>query len=115
MSNSDLSRGLSESLSGNMNLLKICMSQFWGGVEQTAFNDLCDLASCGLSARLVCLAGSPLYEEVLKVGSGLERVQLIPLEARPREVLDFQFGKFIREQVADGVSIVHSHHTSLLG
>ncbi|MBU6376669.1 MAG: glycosyltransferase family 4 protein [Bdellovibrionales bacterium] len=91
------------------------MSRFWGGVEQTAFNDLYDLASSGLDVKLLCLQGSPLHEEILKGGNDLEKVHVIPLESRPREVLDLQFRGLLHEQIINGVNIVHSHHTSLLG
>ncbi len=96
-------------------LLKICLSEYWGGVEQTVLNDVTDLASRGVRVRLLCLEGRPLHESLTQDAAAQGSIELIPVKSRPREFFDLPFRRFLRRQVAEGVNIVHSHHTSLLG
>ncbi len=114
MSTADSIAGLSDSLRGTLKPLIICLSRYWGGLEQTAFNDLSDFVSCDLPVRMVCLQDTPLQEEASSLQARYPKLELVALTDRPRDVLDFQFRGFLREQIADEVNLVHSHHTSLL-
>jgi glycosyltransferase involved in cell wall biosynthesis len=115
MSTSESISGLSDSLRGNVKPLMICLSPYWGGLEQTAFNDLSDFLSCDLSVRMLCLEGTPLHDEILQIQLQHPKLEVVALTDRPRDVLDFHFRSFIRQQMSDGVNLIHSHHTSLLG
>ena len=115
MSNPELVAGLSESLRGNLRPLLICFSKYWGGLEQTALSDIADLGSCGIGARVLCLEGTAFHQGALRISAAHPAIEILPLDGRPRELFDLGFRKFLLGQVEDGINLIHTHHTSLLG
>ena len=91
--------------------LLICLSRSWGGLEQVAATDAFELGQLGLKTRVLLLEGTPIHEHLSKK----KNVDIFPLNFKPRDFLDFKLKKELERQVADGVNVVHTHQTSLLG
>ncbi|MBL7716849.1 MAG: glycosyltransferase family 4 protein [Bdellovibrionales bacterium] len=92
-------------------LLVVCISNSWGGLEQVAVNDATDVTQSGIEVRMLCLKGSPVYEHIVKAGL----IRPVPLAKSPRNTLDFGLKRILEDQVLDGVNLVHTHQTTLLG
>lgn len=101
---------LVEALRGRMEALAICLSHAWGGLEQVAANDASDVAGLGLGVRLLCLEGSPIHEVLSKRGE----VTVLPVDFRPRDLLDFKLRNELHRLSAEGVNLIHLHQPSLL-
>jgi glycosyltransferase involved in cell wall biosynthesis len=102
---------LRDALRGRLDCLVICLSQSWGGLEQVAAQDALEVATQGLRIRLLCLEGSPIHEHF----SNEKRVELIPIQYRPRNFLDLRLRSEINRLIRDGVTLIHMHQPSLLG
>ena len=102
---------LVESLEGSLDLLVVCLSHSWGGLEQVAANDAADAAGLGLRVRVMVLQGSPIHENL----AHRQEIELLPLEFRPRNTLDLKLRTELFRLIESGVSLVHTHQTSLLG
>ncbi len=98
-------------LKARLNCLVICLSRSWGGLEQVAASDSLSLASLGLKVRVFCLEGSPLHEELAN------RAEIIvsPFSYQPSNYFDLKIRNELNLFINDGVNLIHTHQTSLLG
>lgn len=94
-----------------MEALIICLSHSWGGLEQVAANDAVDLGGLGLKIRVLCLEGSPIHENL----AHRKEVKVLPMSFRPRDYFDFKMRAELKRLFSEGVNLVHTHQTSLLG
>jgi len=107
----DLS-ALKDSLGGGkLKALVVCLSHSWGGLEQVAANDAFDAGACGLDVKVMCLEGTPIHEAV----AHRKEVSALPLNFRPRDYFDFRLKAELARLFTEGVNLVHTHQTSLLG
>jgi glycosyltransferase involved in cell wall biosynthesis len=102
---------LSQDLKGHLSVLSICLSHSWGGLEQVAANDALEAGVLGIPVRVLCLDGSPIHN-FLRAKTGVE---LHPVSFEPRDLLDLHLRNEIRKHLEQGVNLVHTHQTSLLG
>jgi glycosyltransferase involved in cell wall biosynthesis len=102
---------LLEQLRPTLNALVVCLSNSWGGLEQVAARDSMDLSDAGFKVKVLCLQGSPIHESLLNQRS----VVLVPLDFKPRNLLDLNLLHVLHQQIAEGVNLIHTHQTSLLG
>lgn len=91
--------------------LVICVSHAWGGLEQVAATDATDLADLGLKVRFLCIHDSPVYKH-LKAHPNIE---LISVSFDPRRYFDFGLRSLLMKQIEEGVNLIHTHQTSILG
>ncbi|HTL12005.1 MAG TPA: glycosyltransferase family 4 protein [Bdellovibrionota bacterium] len=98
-------------LKGRLDALVICLSHSWGGLEQVAANDSLELGRIGLKARVLCLQGSPIHEHL----AHRSEVELVPIDFRPRDHFDLGMRRELKRLRADGVNLIHTHQTSILG
>lgn len=98
-------------LKPRMEQLVICLSHSWGGLEQVAANDAVDVGGLGLKVRVLVLEGSPIHESL----AHRKEVTVHPIDFRPRNYFDFRMKAEIERMIADGVNLIHSHQTSVLG
>ncbi len=98
-------------LKGKLDALSVCLSHSWGGLEQVAANDAADASQLGLKVRMLCLEGSPIHETLSKRAG----VEVLPLNFRPRDYFDFKLKRELDRLCDDGVNLIHTHQTSLLG
>jgi L-malate glycosyltransferase len=91
--------------------LIICLSRSWGGLEQVAAADSLELGQLGLKTRVLLLEGTPIHEHLSKK----KDIDIFPLNFKPRDFLDFRLKKELERQIADGVNVIHTHQTTLLG
>lgn len=90
----------------------ICLSRSWGGLEHVAAQDALDLGKLGMKTKMLCLDGSPIHEK-LKQRS---EVEVVPISFQPRNYFDFKMRRELQRLVREeGVNLIHSHQTSLLG
>lgn len=95
-----------------MNALLICLSNSWGGLEQVAANDALDLGELGLKVQVICFEGSPIHQCLVRY----PEIKLIPLNYKPRNILDFRLKNILRDLVENqGINVIHTHQPSLLG
>jgi len=105
-------------LNEKLNSLVVCLSRAWGGLEQVAVHDALDLAALGLKIRFLCLQDSPVHQQLLsQMDSGRPgQVILLPLSFSPKNYFDWTIrGELHRLLEEDGVNLIHTHQTSLLG
>jgi glycosyltransferase involved in cell wall biosynthesis len=100
-----------EQLRGRLSEAVVCLSHSWGGLEQVAANDAIETASLGLSVRVICLEGSPIHENV----AHRKEIEVVPLNFRPRNHFDVRFRSELMRLLGEGVTLFHTHQTSLLG
>ncbi len=106
---------LVNALKDSLNALVVCLSHSWGGLEQVAASDTLDLAAQGLRVKVLCLEGSPLHENLSKHQDAGAKLNVVPLDYRPREYFDLKLRKDLQRMVSEGINLIHSHQTSLLG
>ncbi|MDR3608099.1 MAG: glycosyltransferase family 4 protein [Oligoflexia bacterium] len=94
-----------------LDLLKICLSYSWGGLEQVAASDALDAASLGVRVRLLCLDGTPIHEQLARH----KEVELLPLDFRPSNRFDLKMRRELNRRIAEGTNAIHAHQTSILG
>ena len=92
-------------------ILFVCLSHSWGGLERVAATDAIELAALGLKVRFLSLEGTPVHGYLAKK----KELNVIPLSFRPRNYFDFKLRSELLRLVNDGVNIIHTHQTSLLG
>lgn len=102
---------LSQELKSRLSVLSICLSHSWGGLEQVAANDALEVGVLGVPVRVLCLDGSPIHN-FLRAKTGVE---VHPVNFEPRDFLDFHMRTELRKHLEQGVNLVHTHQTSLLG
>ena len=95
--------------------LVVCLSNSWGGLEQVAANDALDLAELGLKIRVMCIEGSPIHKFLTQQLAQRPSMSLVAVEEGPRKFFDFKLRALILDQIAQGVTLIHTHQTSLLG
>ena len=100
-------------LNERLNSLVICLSHAWGGLEQVAVHDALDLGSLGLKVQFLCLQNSPVHNHLLSRGEG--NVTLVPLSFSPKNYLDWVLRGELHRSLKEGVNLIHTHQTSLLG
>ncbi len=101
-------------LRSHLNCLVVCLSRSWGGLEQVAANDAVDFGSLGLNMRVLCLDGSPIHQNL----ANREGVTLLPITFKPRKLrnyFDLKMRAELHRLLDEGVNMVHTHQTSLLG
>lgn len=102
-----------------MMALVVCLSNSWGGLEQVTATDAMDLAALGMKVRVLCIEGSPIHKHLVqkreKKKSETSTLEFVLLDESPRNYFDFQMRSLINEQVTQGVNLIHTHQTSLLG
>lgn len=98
-------------LEGKVHLLVVCISHSWGGLEQVAANDALDLGALGLRIKVLCLQGTPIHEYL----AHRSEIEVIALNFRPRNLFDLQLRAELHRLFKDGVNLVHTHQTTLLG
>jgi glycosyltransferase involved in cell wall biosynthesis len=94
-----------------MDQLVVCLSHSWGGLEQVAANDAIDVGSLGLKVRVLVLEGSPIHEAL----AHKKEVSVLPIAFRPRNYFDFRMKAELERLISEGVNLIHTHQTSLLG
>ncbi|MFZ9596178.1 MAG: glycosyltransferase family 4 protein [Bdellovibrionia bacterium] len=99
------------SLKGRLQVLVVCLSRAWGGLEQVAIHDALDVAALGISVRFLCLHGSTVHEHVEKY----PQIWAVPLLFQPKNNFDFKLKKVLASLLEEGVNLIHLHQTSLLG
>ncbi len=102
-------------LKPRMKELVVCLSHSWGGLEQVAAQDAIDFANLGLDVSVLCIEGSPIYEELSKHKDSGSKIKLSPIRFRPRNYFDFKMRSELESHIRDGINLVHTHQTSLLG
>jgi glycosyltransferase involved in cell wall biosynthesis len=100
-----------ESLRGRLNALIVCLSNSWGGLEQVAAADALEAGALGYPVRVLCSQGSPIHEHLAR----RPEVSVIPTEIRPRNTLDLGMRGELLRLIGEGVNLVHTHQTTLLG
>jgi glycosyltransferase involved in cell wall biosynthesis len=98
-------------LKPRMEQLVVCLSHSWGGLEQVAANDSVDVGSLGLKVRVLVLEGSPIHEAL----AHRKEVTVLPIDFRPRNYFDFRMKAELERLIGEGVNLIHTHQTSLLG
>ena len=102
---------VADSLRDRLDVLVVCLSHSWGGLEQVAAQDAVDVGALGFPVRVLCLEGSPIHENL----AHRKEVKVLPLEFRPRDYFDFKLRAELERLIEEGVSVIHTHQTSLLG
>jgi hypothetical protein len=102
---------LTEVLKPRMDQLVVCLSHSWGGLEQVAANDAVDVGGLGLKVRVLVLEGSPIHESL----AHRKEVTVLPIIFRPRNYFDFRMKTEVERLLKEGVNLIHSHQTSVLG
>lgn len=98
-------------MKGSLRALVICLSHSWGGLEQVAASDALDLGGIGASVKVLCIQGSPIHENL----AHRSEVTVLPLDFRPRNFLDLRLRGEIHRLLNEGVNLIHTHQTTLLG
>lgn len=102
---------LAENLRPSLNVLVICLSHSWGGLEQVAAHDALDVAALGLKVRVLVLRDTPIHQHL----KDRKELEVIPLDFRPRNYLDFNLKRELHRLIDEGTNLIHTHQTSLLG
>jgi glycosyltransferase involved in cell wall biosynthesis len=104
-------RGLVGQLQNRLNAVVVCLSHSWGGLEQVAAHDAVSLGSLGLQIRVLCLEDSPIHKSL----QGRKEVGILTLREIPRNFLDWKMKEELEKLLAEGVNLIHTHQTTLLG
>lgn len=102
---------LVELLKPRLEQLVVCLSHSWGGLEQVAANDALEVGALGLRVKVLVLDGSPIHKAL----ASRSEVKVVPLGFRPRNYFDFKMKAEIERHVGDGINLIHTHQTSILG
>ncbi len=95
-----------------MNPLLICLSRSWGGLEQTVAFDAQEYSRYQLPVHVAVLRDSPVHRALAEKAG----VEVIPLDYRPRDTLDFHLKKDILSWLhSKKINLLHVHQTTLLG
>lgn len=96
-----------------MNIVVVCLSSAWGGLEQVAAQDYLDL-SMNHQAHFLCLKDSPIHRHLLKKKQNIPFIDIEVLPFKPHRFFDFRILKIIKKWKKKGVHLIHIHQTSLL-
>ena len=89
----------------------VCVSHSWGGLEQVAASDALERARLGIRVRVLALADTPIHEYLQR----FSEVKVDLITSRPRDHFDFGMRREVKRLVSEGVNIIHTHQTTLLG
>ncbi len=104
---------LRDRLTSELHILVVMISDAWGGLEQTALNDVRMLMQTGLKVTLLVREGSRI-DQVVKQDSPQIRVLYCP--ERVRNYFDGALFRQLRHLIdEEKVNLVHCHQTSILG
>jgi glycosyltransferase involved in cell wall biosynthesis len=104
---------IAERLRPELHVLVVLLSEAWGGLEQTALNDVRLLMQQGIRVTLLIRARSPIEQRVRQESP---QIHLIAVENRPRNYFDRKIHRLILQSIDErAVNLVHLHQTSLLG
>lgn len=96
-----------------LKILKVVISEAWGGLEQTAFADARALAREGFSVTLLVKQDSPIAEHARLTAAGICIEVFSPVTLR--KGFDFQLMRKVRQVVLAGsINLVHLHQSSLV-
>lgn len=104
-------QGWADELKPKLELMLIALSHSWGGLEQVAANDAHELTALGIKTRVLCMVDTPLHKHLTARGA----VQVVSIDFRPRDYFDFKLKHILERQIDQGVNVIHTHQTSLLG
>lgn len=93
--------------------LLICLSNSWGGLEQVTADDAVELSKSFTFVRVLVLKESPIHQNLIEFES--EFLKIIPLNYRPRDLLDFRLRDDLKSLIKEGVNIIHAHQPTLIG
>lgn len=100
-------------LTGEVHVLVIMISRAWGGLEQTALNDVRLLMQSGLRVSLLVRENSPI-DHAVKMES--PQIRLLYCPDHVRNYFDGGLWRQLRFLIDnEGVNLVHCHQTSILG
>lgn len=100
-------------LSKELHVLVVMISNAWGGLEQTALNDVRMLMQNGLKVTLLVKEGSPIDRVVHEESP---QIRLVYSPEKVRNYFDSGLWRKLRHLIDDdGVNLVHCHQTSILG
>jgi glycosyltransferase involved in cell wall biosynthesis len=102
---------LDSSRSRSPYVLFIYLSREFGEDEQLALEDLFELNMQGLDWKLICLAGTPMYDRLVQFG----KKKVIAIEKEPKELFDLDFRDLIRAQIDQGANVIHCFGSNYLG
>lgn len=104
---------LRDRLSAELHVLVVMISNAWGGLEQTALNDVRLLMQNGLRVTLLVKENSPI-DHAVKMES--PQIRLIYCEKNIRNFCDGSLWRQLRYLIDhDAVNLIHCHQTSFLG
>lgn len=98
-------------------VLFIYLSREFGEDEQLALEDIFELNMQGLNWKMVCLAGTPIYDRLIQFG----KKKIIALPDAPKEFLDRSMKELIKEQTGDEnnptgkINLIHCFGSNYLG
>lgn len=100
-------------LVGELHILVVMISNAWGGLEQTALNDVRLLMKNGFKVSLLVREGTPIDRTVQMESP---QIRLLYCPHRVRNYFDAGMWRQIRFLVDhEGVNLVHCHQTTILG
>lgn len=100
-------------LVGELHILVVMISHAWGGLEQTALNDVRLLMKNGFKVSLLVREDSPIARTVIQESP---QIKLCYCPNRVRNYFDMGMWRQIRHLVDDEkVNIVHCHQTTIMG
>ncbi len=76
-----------------------------------ALADALDVAATGLPVKFLCLEGTLLHEKI----SAHPSIEAVPLSFSPRNFCDFKLRNELWRLLDQGVNLIHTHQTTLLG
>jgi glycosyltransferase involved in cell wall biosynthesis len=97
-----------------LDALIVCLSHSWGGLEQVAVSDALEIARLGLPVRFLAIEGSPVHRQLAQI-EGEAKLRVVPIAYKVRNFMDFHLRSTLHELMADGVNLIHTHQTTLLG
>ena len=104
---------LRDHLVGELHILVVMISNAWGGLEQTALNDVRLLMQQGFKVSLLVKEGSPIHRAVEMESP---QIQLVFSPEKVRNYFDASLLRMLRHWIdVEGVNLVHCHQSSLLG
>ncbi len=98
-----------------LDALVVCLSHSWGGLEQVAVADALEVARLGLPVRFLAIEDSPVHKHLEPLRAEAPSLQVVPVAYRVRNFLDLHLRSTLGTLIADGVNLIHTHQTTLLG
>ncbi|MBI4925986.1 MAG: glycosyltransferase family 4 protein, partial [Bdellovibrio sp.] len=102
---------LTDNIKDRIQLLVVCLSHAWGGLEHVAVGDALECGSLGLKVSFLCAEGSPVHEYL----AHRKELKVLPLSFMPRNLFDLSLRKELHHYFAEGINFIHTHQTAYLG